>query len=111
MFLYISLYSFHFGEVRRTQLAKTVSSPPRWCPCDLFRSFKVCSDAKESGVQKAMGSYRTYSVPGKTALLVFEFTVEDLPSTELEPRFRRLQLRTCPWAEHSNDDILLYYNI
>ena len=23
------------------------SSPPRWCPWDLLRSFKVCSDAKE----------------------------------------------------------------
>ena len=30
-----------------------------WCPWDIFRYFKVCSDAKESGVQKAMGSYRT----------------------------------------------------
>ena len=24
-----------------------LSSPPRWWPWDLFRSFKVCSDAKE----------------------------------------------------------------
>ena len=39
------------------------------------------------------------------------FAVEDLPSADLQPRFRRLQRRTCPWAEHSNDDILLYYNI
>ena len=26
-----------------------------------------------------MGSYRTYSIPGKTAALVPEFAVEDLP--------------------------------
>ena len=32
------------------------------------------------------GSYRIYSVPGKTAVLVSEFTVEDLPSAELQPR-------------------------
>ena len=30
-----------------------------------------------------MGSYYTYSIPGKTAALVPEFAVEDLPSAEL----------------------------
>ena len=43
-------------------------------------------------------------IPGKTATLVHEFAVEDLPSAELQPRFLRLQCRTCPWAEHSDDD-------
>ena len=52
-------------------------------------------------LQKATGSYRTYSIPSKTAVLVPEFVVEDLPSAELQPRFLRLQWRTCPWAEHS----------
>ena len=33
-----------------------------------------------NGVRKATGSYRTYSIPGKTAALVPEFAVEDLPS-------------------------------
>ena len=37
------------------------------------------------------GSYRTYSIPGKTVALVLEFSVEDLPSVELQPRFLRLQ--------------------
>ena len=32
-----------------------------------------------------MGSYCTYSIPGKTAALVPEFEVEDLPSAELQP--------------------------
>ena len=36
-----------FGEVRKAQLAKSTLIPPCWCPWDLFRSFKVCSDAKE----------------------------------------------------------------
>ena len=36
--------------------------------------------------------------------LVPEFAVEDLPSAELQPRFLRLQYRTCPWAGHSDDD-------
>ena len=51
-----------------------------------------------------MGSHRTYSIPGKTAALVPEFAVEDLPSAELQPRFPRLQWWTSPWAEHSDDD-------
>ena len=52
-------------------------------------------------MRKAMGNYRTYLIPGKTAVLVPEFAVEDLPSAELQPRFLRFQRRTCPWAEHS----------
>ena len=36
-------------------------------------------------MRKATGSYRTYSNPGKTAALVPEFAVEDLPSAELQP--------------------------
>ena len=59
---------------------------------------------RERGVQKAMGSYCTYSVPGKTAVLVPEFAVEDLPLAELQPKLLHLQWRTCPWAEYSDDD-------
>ena len=51
-----------------------------------------------------MGSYLTYSIPGKTAALVPEFAVEDLPSAKLEPGFLRLQRRTCPWAKHTDGD-------
>ena len=47
---------------------------------------------------------QTYSISGKTAALVLEFAVEDLPSAELQPRFLRLEWRTCSWAEHSDDD-------
>ena len=44
-----------------------------------FRSFKVCSDAKERvKVRKATGSYLTYSSLVKL-ILVPEFTVENLP--------------------------------
>ena len=63
---------------------------------------------RESGVRKATGSYRTYSIPGKTATLFPEFAVEDLPLAELQPMFLRLQWRTCPWAEHSDDDYYFY---
>ena len=35
-------------------------------------------------MRKATGNYRTYSILGKTAALVSEFAVEDLPSAELQ---------------------------
>ena len=41
---------------------------------------------------------------GRTVILVSKFAVEDLPSAELQTWFLRLQWRTCPWAEHSDDD-------
>ena len=42
-------------------------------------------------MRKTTGSYRTYSIPGKTVALVPQFVVEDLPLAELQPRFLRLQ--------------------
>ena len=39
---------------------------------------------------KAMGSYCTYSNPGKAAVLVPQFAVEDLLSAELQTRFLSL---------------------
>ena len=47
----------------------------------------------------------TVFIPGKTAALISEFALVDLPSAELEPWFLRLQCRTCPLAEHSDDDV------
>ena len=38
---------------------------------------------REVRVRKAIGSYHTYFVPGKTSTLVPEFAVEELPSGEL----------------------------
>ena len=46
------------------------------------------------------GKLYTYSIPCKTAALVPEFVVENLPLAELQPRFLRVQWRTC----HSDDD-------
>ena len=38
-----------------------------------------------------MESYCTYSIPGETAAMIPEFAEEDLPLTELQPRFMFLQ--------------------
>ena len=69
---------------------------------DLLRSLQMLK--RESGVRKATESYRTYSIPGKTAALVPEFALDDLPSAELQPRFLRMKRMTCPWVEHDDDD-------
>ena len=64
------------GEVRRTQLAKSTLLTSTWGPLGSFQMLK-----RESGMRKATESYRTYfSLVGpKTATLVAEFAVEDLP--------------------------------
>ena len=55
-------------------------------------------------MRKATGSFPTYSIPGKTAALVPEFAVEDLPSAELHAKFLHLQWRMCPLPEHTDVD-------
>ena len=51
-------------EVRRAQLAKSIVLTTTMVPLGSFQIFKVSSDAKESGVRKATGSYCNYSIPG-----------------------------------------------
>ena len=72
---------------------------------DLLRSVQILKRERERGVRKATGSYRTYSIPIKTAVSVPEFEVEDLPSAELQPKFLSLQWRICSLAGHSGDAI------
>ena len=55
-------------------------------------------------LKREWGAGSTYLIPGKTAALVPEFAMEDLPSAELLPWFLRLQWRSCPCAEPSDDD-------
>ena len=58
--LYLLALIFNpYGEVWRAQLANPLSSPPRWGPWDLLRSVQMLK--RERGMQKAMGSYHTYS--------------------------------------------------
>ena len=63
-----------------------LSSPPRWSPWNLFRSFKVCSDVKERERERerersaeSNGKLPHQSIPRKTAILVPDFAMEDLP--------------------------------
>ena len=82
----------NFGEVWRAQLAKSTLLSSSLVAWDLFRSFKVCSDAKKKergGCRKQREA--TTPIPGKTAALVPEFAVENLPLAEVQPRFMRLQ--------------------
>ena len=69
----------NFGEVRRASYPNPLSSPPRRSPWDLFRSFKVCWDAKERVGAVSNGKLPHLSIHSKTAAWVPEFAVEDLP--------------------------------
>ena len=80
-----------FRLVRRSQLAKSSLLTSTLMSLDVFRSFKVYSDAKE---RVGCGKQREATapiIPGKTAALVPEFAVEDLHSAVLQPWFLRLQ--------------------
>ena len=75
---------------------------------DLLRSVQMLK--REWGAE-IIGKLPYLFILGKTAALVPEFAVEDLPSAELQPRFLCLQWRTCPWAEHSDVDDYMYLKI
>ena len=71
----------NFGEVRMAQLAKSTLLTSTLEPMGFFffRSFKICSDTKET---VGCGNQREATapiIPSKTASLVSEFAMEDLP--------------------------------
>ena len=76
------------GEVRRAQLVKSTlltSMLARWCPWDLFRSSKVCSDAKER-----VGCGKQWEATAPIQTLV-----------KLQPWFLSLQWKTYFWQNYS----------
>ena len=68
---------------------------------DLLRSVQVL---KRDWGAESNGKLPHLFILSKTAASVPEFVVEDLASAALQSRFLRLQWRTCPWAEHTDDD-------
>ena len=64
---------------------------------------------RESGAESNVKLPHPIQSLVKLAFLVTEFAVEDLSSAKLQPCFLRLQRRTCPCAEHTDDE-LNYYN-
>ena len=67
----------NFGEVQRAQLAKSTLLTSTLVP---LGSFEVCSDAKErEWGAESNGKLLHLFIPSKTAILVPEFAVEDLP--------------------------------
>ena len=72
------------------QLAKSTLLTSTPVPWDLFRSFKVCSDAKERVGCRKQREATVPIPPCKTAAWVPEFAVEDLPlnrTAALVPEF------------------------
>ena len=68
---------------------------------DLLRSVQMLK--KDWGAE-SNGKLPYLSIPSKTATLIAEFAVEDLPLEELELWFLSIQWKTCPWTEHFDDD-------
>ena len=113
----------NFGVIRKAQLpqlAKSTLFTSTLDPWDLFRSFKVCPDAKErkrerereSGVWKSRGSYRTYSSPVKRQPWFLSLGCKTCLWTELhEALVLSLQWKTCSWTEHSDDEIYTEWTI
>ena len=58
---------------------------------------------RESGVQKAMGSYRTYPSIAELQPWFLSLQWKTCLWTELQLWFLSLQWRICPWAEHTDD--------
>ena len=55
-------------------------------------------------MRKATGSYRTYSITGKTAALLPEFCGGRPASGRTAAQIPALAMKDCPWAEHTDDD-------
>ena len=103
----------NFGEVRRTQLAKSTHLlSTTLMPLRFFRSFlrSVQMIKRDWGAERNGKLPHLFIPHNKTAAMVPEFTVEDRPSAELQHSFLRLKWRTCPWAQHFDDDILIARN-
>ena len=60
-------------------VSHSLSSPPRWCPRDLFRTFNVCSDAKE---RVECGKQQEATAPIQSLV-------------KLQPWFLSLRWKTC----------------
>ena len=69
------------------------------CPWELFRSFKVCSDAKERvrGAE-SNGKLPHLTTPSKTGAWVPEFAVEDLPSRRTEALVAEFAVKNLPFG-------------
>ena len=99
----------NFGEVRRAQLVKSTLLTSTMVPRDLFRSFKVCLDAKErERVRKETRNYPTYS--SLVQLQAWFLSCGGrLPLNRTAARCLGLQRKICPCAEHYDDDDDMYY--
>ena len=92
----------NFGEVRKVQLAKSTILTSALVPLDLFRSFTVCSDAKEI-VRCWKQGESTAPIQSLVKLQPWFLSLQwkTCLCAQQQPRFLGLQWRTYPWVEHS----------
>ena len=80
----------NFGEVRRAQLAKSTLVTSTLVHLGSFQMLK-----RVWGVESNRKLLHLF-IPGKTAALVPEFVVEDLPSAELQPWVPAFAVKNLP---------------
>ena len=85
------VYSTYFCNSRSAQLAKTTLLTSTLVPLGYFHLLRSVQILKREWGAENNGKIPHLFIPGKTAALVSEFAVEDLPSAELQPWFLRLQ--------------------
>ena len=82
----------NFGEVRRAPLAKSTLLTSSLVHLGSFSGLlKSVHMLKRDWGAESNGKLPHLFIPSKTAALVPEFSVEDLPLAELQPRFLHLQ--------------------
>ena len=82
----------NFGEVRRAQLAKsTLAHLHAGAPEIFSNTLRSVLMLKRDWGADSNRKVPHLFIPSKTAALVLEFAVEDLPSAELQPWFLRLK--------------------
>ena len=93
----------NLGEVRRAQLAKSTPHLQASVPGIFSHVLRPVQMLKREWVRKTTGSYRTYSFLVKLQPWFLSLRWKVCLWAEL-PRCLNLQWRTCPRAEHSEDD-------
>ena len=72
----------NFGEVQRAQLAKSTLLTSTLVPLGSFLFLRSIQMLKREWGAESIGKLPHLFIPGKTAALVPNFVVEDLPSAE-----------------------------
>ena len=80
------------GEVRKSHLATSTLLTSTLVPLGSFRFLRSVQMVKGEWGAESNGELPHLFIPSKTATLVLEFSVEDLPSAELQQFLRNISI-------------------